>query len=143
MRTLSKLTIIASLVTAMAGTSAFAQQVPGGPTHQPYQSSTSSEPDCTDLMGFMRSVKQAEIKAFSGERVRLIPVCEDGTHRTRNAYGTLFRDGNAELLRGPIAGHPTMIGALRARDYDQHDVVSVRFSANNGVILYVHQRDMR
>ena len=43
----------------------------------------------------------------------------------------------------PIAHQPVMINALKARDYDQHDVVSVRFSANNGVILYVHQRDMR
>ncbi len=143
MRKLSTVAIIAGLVTALVSTSVQAQQVPGGPTHNPRGSSESSEPDCTELMGFMRSVKQAEIKAFNGERVRLIPVCEDGTHRTRNAYGTLFRDGNAELLRMPIARHPTLINALTAREYDQHDVVSVRFSANNGIIFYVHQRDMR
>jgi hypothetical protein len=47
------------------------------------------------------------------------------------------------LLRLPIAHHPTLIDALETHDYDQNDVVSVRFSANNGVILYVHQRDMR
>lgn len=143
MRKLSTLAMIAGLVTALVTTGAQAQQVPGGPTHQPQQSSASSEPDCTELMGFMRSIKQAEIRAFNGERVRLIPVCEDGTHRTRNAYGTLFRDGNAELLRLPIAQHPQLLSTLKARDYDQHDVVSVRFSANNGIILYVHQRDMR
>jgi hypothetical protein len=139
---LSTLVIIASLVTALASTATYAQRVPGGSTY-PQPSSEGSEPDCSNVMGFMRSVKQAEIKAFNGERVSLIPVCEDGTHRTRNFYGTLFRDGNAELLRKPIAGHPTLINALKARDYDQHDVVSVRFSANNGIIFYVHQRDMR
>ena len=143
MRKLSTAATIAGLITALVATGAQAQQVPGTSTHNPQTSSYSSEPDCTELMGFMRSVKPGEIAAFNGERVRLIPVCEDGTHRTRNAYGTLFRDGNAELLRNPIARHPTLINALKAREYDQHDVVSVRFSANNGVILYVHQRDMR
>lgn len=142
MRKLSSLAIIAGLVTAIVSTSAQAQQVPGGPTHYP-RNQESSDPDCTEVMGFMRSVKQAEIKAFNGERVRLIPVCEDGTHLTRNFYGPLFRDGNAELLRLPIARHPTLINALKSREYDQNDVVSVRFSANNGIIFYVHQRDMR
>jgi hypothetical protein len=140
MRKLSTLAVIAGLLTAIVSTSVQAQSL----THQRQpRSSAATDPDCTEIMGFMRLVKQSEIKAFDGQRVSLIPVCEDGTMRTRNAYGTLFRDGNAELLRLPIAAHPVMINALRARDYDQHDVVSVRFSANNSVILYVHQRDMR
>ena len=139
MRKLSTLAIVAGLVTAMVTTGAQAQ------SNYPRQpgSSTATDPDCTDIMGFMRSVKPGEIQSFSGNRAVLIPVCEDGTMRTRNAYGSLFRDGNAELLRLPIARQPVMINALKVRDYDQHDVVSVRFSANNGVILYVHQRDMR
>lgn len=142
MRKLSTLAIVVSLVSTLVSTSVQAQQVPGS-THRPQPSSHSSEPDCTELLGFMRLVKPAEIKAFNGVRVRLIPVCEDGTVITRNNYGSLFRDGNAELLRLPIARHPTLINALKAEDYDEHDVISVRFSANNGVILYVHQRDMR
>lgn len=37
----------------------------------------------------------------------------------------------------------TLMAALNACGYDQHDVVSLRFGGGGSIILYVHQRDMR
>jgi hypothetical protein len=51
-------------------------------------------------------------------------------------------NGNVNHLRVSIAHNATLMTALRAKGYDQHDVVSLRHGANNSIILYVHQRDM-
>ena len=140
MKKLTAIALIAGLMTAMGTMGASALTI----THPNYpQSSPSSDPDCANVLGHMRSVKQAEIAAINGSQpVVLIAVCEDGTVPFRNVYGSLFVNGNAELLRLPIARNATLMSALRSRQYDQHDVVSVRFGANDSVILYVHQRDM-
>lgn len=99
--------------------------------------------DCADAMGHMRSVDQADIRAINGNRVSLLPVCEDLTVAGKNAYGPLFVNGNVNHLRVPIARNATLMNALTAKGYDQNDVVSLRHGARDGIILYVHQRDMR
>jgi hypothetical protein len=98
--------------------------------------------DCTAMMGHMRSVKQADIAAIRGNRVALQPVCEDLTVPGKNVYGPLFVNGNVNHLRVPIARNSTLMTALTAKGYDQHDVVSLRFGGGGSIILYVHQRDM-
>ena len=45
-------------------------------------------------------------------------------------------------MRGEIGRNPTLMNALRAKGYDQHDVISLVPAAGNSVLLYVHQRDM-
>jgi hypothetical protein len=141
MNKLTAIVAIAGLATAfttIASSAAILNNVPGKPNY----SSESSDPDCTALMGFMRTPKSTEITGLISPHVAVISVCEDLTVAGRNNYGPLFVNGNAELLRQPIARTPALIEALRAKQYDQHDVVSVRFGGNDSVILYVHQRDM-
>jgi len=98
--------------------------------------------DCADEMGHMRRVNVFDIDGITDRKVYLHPVCEDLTVFGKNNYGTLFLDGNVNLLREPIARNRTLMSALRARGYDHYDVVSLRFGARNSIILYVHQRDM-
>ncbi|MBF0677969.1 MAG: hypothetical protein IR164_03390 [Devosia sp.] len=99
------------------------------------------ETNCADDMGHMRSVRHADIAAINGQRVALIPVCEDLSVAGKNAYGALFVNGNVNHLRGPIGQNVTLMGALAARGYDEQDVVSLRFGGGNSVVLYVYQRD--
>lgn len=142
MNKLTAIVAIAGLATAfttIASSAAILNNVPGKQTHS---SSEATDPDCTALMGYMRTPRSAEILGLINPHVAVISVCEDLTVPGRNNYGPLFVDGNAELLRLPIARTPALIEALRAKQYDQHDVVSVRFGGNDSVILYVHQRDM-
>ncbi|WDR06448.1 hypothetical protein PSQ90_02980 [Devosia rhodophyticola] len=99
---------------------------------------------CADDMGHMRRVYQADIAGIeSWQQVVLIPVCDDQTMASRTSYGSLFVEGNVGRLRMPIARNSTLMSALRDKDYDQYDVVSLGFGANDAVLLYVHQRDMR
>src|SRR5215217_5844168 len=85
---------------------------------------------------------QNDILAIDGNRIALLPICEDMTVPGKNAYGALFVNGNVNHLRQPIAYNPTLMAALSAKGYDQNDVVSLRFGGNDSIILYVHQRDM-
>lgn len=127
-----------ALTTAVTGAVQFS-----GPTNNYPNSGSGAVYDCATSMGHMRSVKQADIAAIKGNRVALLPVCEDLTVAGKNAYGDLFVNGNVNHLRVPIARNATLMTALRAKGYDQNDVVSLRHGANGSIILYVHQRDMR
>lgn len=143
MNKLTTIAAIAGLVTALttiASPAAVLTHVQR-PNNNPGTEAT--DPDCTAVLGYMRTPKGAEIMSLVAAHIAIIPVCEDLTVPGRNNYGPLFVNGNAELLRLPIARNTGLIDALRARDYDQNDVVSVRFGGSNSVILYVHQRDMR
>ncbi|KFL29400.1 hypothetical protein JP75_21815 [Devosia riboflavina] len=137
---ITTLAILAGLVTATSVAPSFAQfAVPGAQNHP---TPTSSSVECDEIMGHMRSVRQADINAIHGNRVSLQAVCEDLTVLGKNAYGSLFVNGNVNHLRVPIARNATLMAALTAKGYDQHDVVSLRHGANDSIILYVHQRDM-
>jgi hypothetical protein len=118
-----------------------AAQFAGAQQRRPGPSATSPI-DCAEVMGHMRSVRQADIGAINGNRVSLDPVCEDLTVGGKNAYGSLFVNGNVNHLRVPIAHNTTLMAALTAKGYDQNDVVSLRFGGGGSIILYVHQRDM-
>jgi hypothetical protein len=138
MNKLTTLTLIAGIATALTTMAAAAQVAGKGPNYP----AAHSQEHCADTMGHMRRVSQADIAAIGNQPVVLIPVCEDLTVPFRNVYGPLFVNGNANLLRRPIARSQALMNALRGRQYDQHDVVSVRFGGNHSIILYVHQRDM-
>jgi hypothetical protein len=118
-----------------------AAQFAGAQQRRPSPTATSPV-DCAEVMGHMRSVRQADIGAINGNRVSLDPVCEDLTVGGKNAYGSLFVNGNVNHLRVPIAHNTTLMAALTAKGYDQNDVVSLRFGGGGSIILYVHQRDM-
>ena len=136
---------IAGLITALTTAGAHAQFiVTHVPNYPPRTPTVSDAEHCSDVMGFMRSIRTDEVAAIGPDRpISLIPVCEILAVTDRDNYGSLFIDGNAEKLRMPIARNDALMSALLGKDYDQHDVVSIRFGGNNSVILYVHQRHMR
>ncbi|ODT66587.1 MAG: hypothetical protein ABS75_26280 [Pelagibacterium sp. SCN 63-23] len=136
---LTTLMLAASLATILPS----AAQVAGPRnTPEPSESQETEARDCSGGMGFVRRVTPAEIAAIGERRVWLEPVCETTSLFGRRDNGMLFHDGNANTLRQPIARNATLMNALRAKGYDQHDVVSVVFGARNSVLLYVHQREM-
>ena len=139
MNKLTTLTIIAGLITAVTTLAPSAAILNHVPAPKPV---AHEETNCADQMGHMRSVHRADIEAIHGQHVALIAVCEDLTVAGKNNYGSLFIDGNVETLRQPIARNQTLMSALLRQNYDQNDVVSLRFGANDSIILYVYQRDM-
>jgi|GEM_PF-1192872 hypothetical protein len=141
---IASVALLAAVLTATSVAPSAAQAAGRQPgQNQPVPPGSGSEYDCSAMMGHMRGVKQADIQAIRGNRVVLQPVCEDLTVRGKNEYGSLFNNGNVNHLRLPMGRNPTLMAALNARGYDQHDVVSLRFGGGNSIILYVHQRDMR
>ncbi|WP_297105706.1 hypothetical protein [uncultured Devosia sp.] len=139
---LTTMILVAGLATATTTLPSAAQflaaNIPGGPNYPV----SHTDHDCADDMGHMRSVNVFDIQGIHDRKVYLHPICEDRTVYGRNNYGTLFLDGNVNVLREPIARNRTLMTALEAKGYDQYDVVSLRFGGNNSIILYVHQRDM-
>lgn len=142
-RTALKPASLAFAVLAMTTITAWAQvaHVPGAnnptPTPGPSGASTGSYSVCGYDLGFMRRPTTRDIAAISSHSIVLNPVCEDGL-MSRHDIGSLFQDGNVEGLRPHIARNATLMNALRSGNYDQEDVVALRFGANNTVILYVH-----
>lgn len=141
---LTALALLAGLATAAtvvpSSAQFFAAAVPGGPSNYPVSSQSD---DCRDEMSHVRRISAADIQSIHDRSVWLYPVCEKAYLLPRDDYGTLFLDGNANTLRQPIARNQTLMTALRAKGYDQHDVISVVFAAGNSILLYVHQREMR
>lgn len=115
--------------------------VPGGnnptPNQTPSGASTGSYSVCGYDLGFMRRPTTRDIAAIVNHAIVLNPVCEDGL-MSRHDIGSLFQDGNVEGLRPHNARNATLMNALRSGNYDQDDVVALRFGANDTVILYVH-----
>ena len=141
MNKLSALTVIAGLAVALTTMGAQAAFVAPS-RNRPNMPGSSSEPDCNSTMGHMRLIRRADIEAIHGQHVTLIRICEDDSLVSARSYGTLFVDGNVDTLRQPIAGNETLITALIQEELDQHDVVSMRYGANDSVILYVFDRHM-
>lgn len=136
------ITIIAGLASVLATMSGSAAQVAPGQGRNPV--SHEHEDFCTEGLGHMRNVTRSDIQAISFDRpIVLVPICEDGLRTRREVYGTLFLDGNVNTLRQPIARNRALMSALGRQDYDEQDVVSLRFGGNDSIILYVHQRDLR
>jgi hypothetical protein len=143
MKKLTTMTVIAGLALVLTTAHGFAQSNIPGSNNYPRERSGGSQFSPCDTMGFMRRVSRTDIDAIhNGQKIALIAVCEDLTVPMRNSYGDLFVTGNVDALRAPIARNTALMSALRAKDYDQHDVVNLRYGAGNSIILYVHQRDM-
>lgn len=141
MNKLTSLTLFAGLAIAFTTVGASAAVVIAKP---PVTHSSGIQYDPCDTMGHMRRVSASDIQAIEPwQSVALISVCEDMTVESRNYYGSLFNNGNVNAVRLPIARSEALMDALQAKGYDQNDVVNLRFGANDSVLLYVHQRDMR
>lgn len=116
----------------LASASAAYAQVPGGPPRttvpDPKPTTTYS---CTDELGHLRRVHVEELAPVQDPgNVWVTPICVDDT---------VFRTaGNAGALRTAIASNRAMEAALEDKAFGPDDVVGVRMTALDKVILYVN-----
>jgi hypothetical protein len=128
-------TILAAVVTftALAGfgiTSASAAVV----THKPqYKQAQPTTYKCTGELGHLRRVFTEQLDGVEYEQdVSIVPICEG------EDYGVMRNDGNAGTLRQHIADNDAMVAALDTANFRADDVVGVRMTGDETVILYVH-----
>ena len=87
---------------------------------------------CDSGLGHLRRVYAEELAGVSDpSRVWVTPIClgMDRVFRTT---------GNAGTLRQGIAGNDAMRTALFAADFRPEDVVGIRMTGEDSVILFVH-----
>jgi hypothetical protein len=122
-------------VAALTGP-AFAQRQPPSITHvpsTPNQTYSPSTYSCQNQLGYLRRVYEEQLDQInSPNRVAVTPVClgED--------FGHIRNEGNAGALRASIADNEAMLLALRSKKFRPDDVVGVRMTGENAVLLYVH-----
>lgn len=88
---------------------------------------------CSDQLGYLRRVYEEELEEIEDSQlVAVVPVClgED--------YGIMRADGNAGALRQTIADNEAMMEALFRKNFGYDDVVGIRMTGDESVILYVH-----
>lgn len=137
---LATLAVLSGLAMSAATLPSMAQvAAPGGKPSSPSVNDT----ECAYQLNYMPRVTRSQVAAINGQPVHLVPVCEDKVAGELEDYGWLFVAGNVDTLRLPIARNATLMRALDAEGYDQHDVVSLRFAGGNTITLYVHQRSMK
>ena len=140
MNKLISITVVAGLASVLATMAGSAAQT--SPGRHPNTHVSEPEAFCTEGLGHMRSVTLGDIEAISfNQPIVLVPICEDTIQSRREVVGTLYLDGNVNALRQPMARNDALMAALQSKDYDEQDVVSLRFGGNDSIILYVHQRD--
>lgn len=100
-----------------------AQVCPGGdPGESTYQ--------CSNELGYLRRVYEDELELIENpNNVSIMPVCE--------GFGVFRNDGNAGGLRVAIADNDAMMEALFLKNFRSEDVVGVRMTDEDKVILYV------
>jgi hypothetical protein len=114
---------------------AFAQCSPNAtfcpPSNNPGGGSTYK---CTGDLGHLRRVYEEDLDAIEDPlRVAIVPVC------TGEDYGVMRSDGNAGALREAIAENEAMMEALFAKNFGSDDVVGIRMTDVDALILYVHE----
>jgi len=124
---------VSALALAAVPTTASAQAFnkPGGPNYP--TPSSSDEPPCEYGMGYLGRVNATQIRGIDDNwRVWVRPVCEDSPHApVRNM-------GNATQLIGAIGRNETLEAALQDARFLADDVVGVKITKGNSVMLWVH-----
>ncbi|HQZ13707.1 MAG TPA: hypothetical protein PK286_12570 [Devosia sp.] len=89
---------------------------------------------CTDEMGFLRRVHEEQLDGIDNPlNVSVTPIC------VGVSYGVMHSDGNAGALRQSIASNGAIMQALKGKRFLSDDVVGIRMTGEDKVILYVHQ----
>jgi hypothetical protein len=126
------ITLAASALMALAGP-ALAYNKPTYPERPRVPVSAPSTYSCANELGHLRRVYEDQLDFVTDSQdVSIVPVClgED--------YGVMRNDGNAGALRQHIAYNDAMLEALAAANFLSDDVVGVRMTGDDSVILYVH-----
>lgn len=121
-------------------TSAFAavgaagrQPCTAGPNCPPKGGSGGDTYTCSTELGYLRRVYEEELEAIAEPQyVSIVPVCMG------EEYGMMRSEGNAGALRQVIASNDAMTEALDRADFGSDDVVAIRMTGEDKVILYVH-----
>lgn len=89
--------------------------------------------NCSGQLGFLRRVYEEELDGIDNPNlVSVVPVCMG------ESYGLMRSDGNAGALRQSIASNGAMEEALFRSNFASDDVVGIRMTGDQSVILYVH-----
>jgi hypothetical protein len=87
---------------------------------------------CNDQLGYLRRVYEDELEVIDNpDYVSIFPIC------STEPYGVFRTDGNAGALRDVIADNDAMTEALFLKNFGADDVVGVRMTGEDKVILYV------
>jgi hypothetical protein len=128
MHKLFSATFFAAFTLASASAALAQVAVPGGPDIPEPAPSTYS---CTDELGYLRRVHASELAPVKDPtQVWVTPICENED----SAFRTV---GNAGKLRTAIAANQAMEAALEDKAFGPDDVVGVRMTGPDTVILYV------
>jgi hypothetical protein len=112
---------------------ASAQRLPCTANYCQGPSGTTTTESCKSELGHLRRVYEEQLEQIEDPlRVSVVPVCltED--------YGIMRSDGNAGALRQTIADNDAMLEALFDKNFRYDDVVGIRMTGDDSVILYVH-----
>ena len=113
---------------------AYAQCTAGPSVCPPTNNPTGSTYECSNELGHLRRVYEEDLEDIEDpNRVAVVPVClgED--------YGIMRSDGNAGALREAIADNDAMMEALALKNFGSDDVIGIRMTDVDALILYVHQ----
>jgi hypothetical protein len=138
---LAVVSIAAFVVTPFAAGSAVAQRMPNnppciaacGPGTPNNPGSTVTTYNCSNEMGHLRRVYEEQLDGIEDpQRVAVLPVC------MTDDFGLMRQDGNAGALRQTIADNDAIVEALLLKDFRADDVIGVRMTGDDTVLLYVH-----
>lgn len=123
-----------SPVPVVTGTALAAPPCGPNATHYCPPDSSGSTYECSDQLGYLRRVYEEDLENVENPNlVSVVPIC------VGESYGIMRSDGNAGAIRQAIAANDAMTEALfRKGDYIADDVVGVRFTDFDTVILFVH-----
>lgn len=103
-------------------------------TQPPSTYEPTPETSCADPLGYLRRVYERELDGVSDPgRVWVRPIC-DGEE-----VGSLRHAGNAGALRARIADNDAMMQALDRTNFLPEDVVGVKMTGEDSLILFVHK----
>lgn len=88
---------------------------------------------CDNQLGYLRRVYEEQLEQIEDPaRVWVTPVClgED--------FGAMRNDGNAGALRSELADNDAIMQALLGKEFRPDDVVGIKMTGEDAVILYVH-----
>ncbi len=122
--------------------SAIAQRMPNNPpciaacgpgTNIPTPTPTVTTYNCSNEMGHLRRVYEEQLEGIEDPlRVSVLPVCMS------DDFGLMRQDGNAGALRQTIADNDAMVEALFRKNFNAEDVVGIRMTGDDAVLLFVH-----
>jgi hypothetical protein len=88
---------------------------------------------CKNELGHLRRVYEEQLEAIEDpRRVSIVPIC------IGESYGVMRSDGNAGALRQTIADNDAMMEALFDKNFRYDDVIGIRMTGEESVVLYVH-----